>query len=73
MKAGGFIYKIRDNLKYLCPSEQIPSKVVVDVSTLDIGDGIFMHDVQVHPSLKLLSKNEALPVCRIMATPIRMF
>ncbi|KAL1812592.1 hypothetical protein ACET3Z_022657 [Daucus carota] len=73
IRKGGYIYKIRDNLKYLCPSEQIPSKVVVDVSTLDIGDGIFMHDVQVHPSLKLLSKNEALPVCRIMATPIRMF
>lgn len=60
--------KIRDNLKFLCPSEHIPSQVEVDVSTLDIGDRVSIHDVQIHPSLKLLSKNEALPVCKITAT-----
>lgn len=64
--------KIRNNLKYLCPSEHIPSQVEVDVSTLDIGDGVSMHDVQVHPSLKLLSKNEALPLCKIMATQLEV-
>ncbi|KAK1359986.1 Ribosomal protein L25/Gln-tRNA synthetase, anti-codon-binding domain-containing protein [Heracleum sosnowskyi] len=68
IRKGGYINKMRDNLKYLCPSEHIPAKVEVDLSTLDIGERVSMHDVQVHPSLKLLSKNEALPVCKITAT-----
>lgn len=71
VKSGGYINKIRDNLKYLCPSEHIPSKVEVDVSTLDIGDRVSIHDVQIHPSLKLLSNNEALPVCKITATRLQ--
>lgn len=52
----------------MCPAEHIPQKIEVDVSNLDIGDKILMQDVQVHPSLKLLSKNENMPVCKIMAT-----
>ena len=26
-----------------------------------------MHEVEVHPSLKLLSRNETMPVCKINA------
>lgn len=66
-ETGGTLNKIRSSLKYLCPSEHIPSKIEVDVSSLDIGDAVSMHDAKVHPSLKLLSKNETMPVCKIMA------
>ncbi|GER51359.1 protein kinase [Striga asiatica] len=55
------LLRIRTNLKYLCPAEHIPAKLEVDVSNLDIGDSISMHDVVVHPSLKLLSKDETMP------------
>ncbi|KAJ0097337.1 hypothetical protein Patl1_28759 [Pistacia atlantica] len=64
----GSLNRIRTSLKYLCPAELIPPKIEVDVSNLDIGDRIFMDDVEVHPSLKLLSKNDAMPVCKIVAT-----
>ncbi|KAK1383335.1 Ribosomal protein L25/Gln-tRNA synthetase, anti-codon-binding domain-containing protein [Heracleum sosnowskyi] len=67
IEKGGSLNKIRSSLKYLCPSEHIPSKIEVDVSTLDIGDAVSMLDAKVHPSLKLLSKNEAMPVCKIVA------
>lgn len=60
--------RVRTSLKYLCPAELIPPKIEVDVSNLDVGDRIFMHDVEVHPSLKLLSKNENMPICKIVAT-----
>lgn len=66
-ETGGSLNKIRSSLKYLCPSEHIPSKIEVDVSALDLGDSVSMHDAMVHPSLKLLSKNEAMPVCKIVA------
>ncbi|KAI3500505.1 hypothetical protein L1887_36327 [Cichorium endivia] len=70
LKKGGFLNKIRTSLKYKCPSEHIPQKIEVDISNLDIGDKVFMKDVNVHSSLKLLSKNESLPVCKIVAAKI---
>ncbi|KAK8717508.1 hypothetical protein V6N13_044774 [Hibiscus sabdariffa] len=48
--------------------EHIPQKIEVDVSKLDIDDRVLMHDIEVHPSLKLLSKNESMPICKIMDT-----
>lgn len=69
-KPGGFLNKIRTSLKYKCPSEHIPQKIEIDISNLDIGDKVFMHDVKIHPSLELLSKNETLPVCKIVAAKI---
>ncbi|GJV88630.1 50S ribosomal protein L25 [Tanacetum coccineum] len=70
LKKGGFLNKIRTSLKYKCPSEHIPQKIEVDISNLDIGDKVFMQDVKVHPSLELLSKNETLPVCKIVAAKL---
>ncbi|KGN62070.1 uncharacterized protein LOC101208580 [Cucumis sativus] len=66
LQKGGQLNKIRTSLKYLCPAEHIPSKIEVDVSNLDIGDRIFIRDVDVHSSMKLLSKNEVMPICKIV-------
>ncbi|KAK4260055.1 hypothetical protein QN277_003226 [Acacia crassicarpa] len=68
MQKGGWFNRIRTSLKFLCPSEHIPSKIEVDVSNLDIGDRVLMRDIEVHPSLKLLSRNENMPVCKIVPT-----
>ncbi|KAG0496195.1 hypothetical protein HPP92_000886 [Vanilla planifolia] len=68
LKKGGYLHIIRTSLKYLCPSEHIPQKIEVNLTNLDIGDKIFMHDVSVHPSLKLLSKDDTIPICKIWAT-----
>lgn len=68
--AGGTLVKIRKSLKYMCPSEHIPQKIEVDVSNLDIEDRVSIHDPVVHPSLKLLSKNELIPICKVKATYI---
>ncbi|KAK7251080.1 hypothetical protein RIF29_33964 [Crotalaria pallida] len=70
IKKGGILNRIRPSLKYLCPSEHIPSKIEVDVCKLDIEDRIFMRDIEIHPSLKLLSKNENMPICKIVATSL---
>ncbi|KAM1073600.1 hypothetical protein PS2_018329 [Malus domestica] len=68
LKKGGHLNKIRTSLTYLGPAEHIPTKIEVDVSDLDIGDRVFVPDVEVHPSMKLLSKNETMPICKIVAT-----
>ncbi|KAL8151961.1 hypothetical protein V2J09_021769 [Rumex salicifolius] len=68
LKKGGQLNKIRSTLKLLCPVDEIPQKIEVDISNLDVGDKVLLNDVEVHPSVKLLSKNETKPVCKIAAT-----
>ncbi|KAL6993700.1 hypothetical protein U1Q18_011813 [Sarracenia purpurea var. burkii] len=68
LKKGGSLSRIRTTLKYICPAEHIPQKIEVDVGDLDIGDGVFMRDIEVHPSLKPLSKSENIPICKVVAT-----
>ncbi|PKI68706.1 hypothetical protein CRG98_010763 [Punica granatum] len=67
LRKGGHLKKIRNSLKYSCLAEHVPSKIEVDVSNLDIDERVSMHDVKVHPSMKLLSKNETMPICKIVA------
>ena len=69
-KIGGHLNRIRTTLKYLCPAEHIPPKLVVDISNLDVGEKVFMQDVTVHPSMKLLSTDESIPICKVMATKL---
>ncbi|KAH0698302.1 hypothetical protein KY290_015380 [Solanum tuberosum] len=70
LKKGGYLNKIRPSLKFLCPAENIPQKIEVDISQLDVEDKVSLHDIDVHPAWKLLSKNEAIPVCKVKATPV---
>ncbi|XP_009780489.1 uncharacterized protein LOC107829680 [Nicotiana tabacum] len=70
LKKGGSLNKIRPTLRFLCPAEHIPQKIEVDVSQLDVEDKVSLHDIDLHPTWKLLSKNEAIPVCKIKATSI---
>ncbi|CAN4082862.1 unnamed protein product [Withania somnifera] len=59
LKKGGYVNKIRPTLKFLCPADQ-----------LDVEDKVSLRDINVHPTWKLLSKNEAIPVCKIKATTV---
>ncbi|KAF8085480.1 hypothetical protein N665_0666s0027 [Sinapis alba] len=68
LKKGGNLRSMRSTLKLVGPAEHMPSKIEVDVSKLDIEDKVLMQEVEFHSSLKLLSKNETLPVCKIVAT-----
>nr|CAD1841343.1 unnamed protein product [Ananas comosus var. bracteatus] len=68
LKKGGYLHKLRTRVKYLCPAENIPQKFEVDLTNRDIGDKIYMHEINVDPSLKLLSKDETTPICEILAT-----
>ncbi|KAK9671229.1 hypothetical protein RND81_12G014800 [Saponaria officinalis] len=67
LQKGGQLKSIRTSLKYLCPAESIPQKIEVDVSNLDIGDKILLKDIQVDLTLKLLSRNDTKPICKIVA------
>ncbi|XP_019195370.1 PREDICTED: uncharacterized protein LOC109189090 [Ipomoea nil] len=68
VKKGGHLNKARTSLRFLCPAEKIPQKIEVDVSNLDIGDKVLMHDLDIDQGLKLLSKYPEMPVCNIRDT-----
>ncbi|XP_050206576.1 uncharacterized protein LOC126656134 [Mercurialis annua] len=72
LKKGGQLRRVRNTLKFLCPAEHIPPKIEVDLSNLDIGDKVSMSEVEVHPSMKLLSKNENMPICKIVSTDLEI-
>ncbi|CAI0429750.1 unnamed protein product [Linum tenue] len=71
LQKGGRLNQFRTTLKLLCPAENIPQKIEVDLSNLDIGERIFMRDISLHPSLKLLSKDETTPVCKVVSTDLK--
>ncbi|CAH9145491.1 unnamed protein product [Cuscuta epithymum] len=68
VKKGGHLNKGRSSLRFLCPAEKIPQKIEVDVSNLDIGDKVLIHDISIDPDLELLSTYPEMPVCNIRAT-----
>ncbi|XP_065876598.1 uncharacterized protein [Euphorbia lathyris] len=70
LKKGGRLNTIRKSLKFLCRAENIPQKIEIDLSSLDVGDKVSMDDIEVHPSAKLLSKNVDVPICKIAATDL---
>ncbi|GFY86512.1 hypothetical protein Acr_05g0001510 [Actinidia rufa] len=67
---GGHLNRTRTTLKYLCPAEHIPPKIEIDISNLDVGEKVFRQDFTVHPSVKLFSKDESIPICKVMATKL---
>ncbi|XP_068655277.1 uncharacterized protein [Aristolochia californica] len=66
LQKGGTLNKIINSLKFWCPVDDIPQKVVVDVRNLDVGDKITLQDLEFNPSLKLLSKIDSMPICKIV-------
>ncbi|OVA10499.1 hypothetical protein BVC80_8985g34 [Macleaya cordata] len=70
LKKGGYLKTMKRRLIYQGQAELIPQKIEVDVSNLDIGDKVFIRDLEVNPSLKLLIKNENFPICMITAAKL---
>lgn len=68
LRKGGYLNTIKKTIGYLCPADLIPPYIDVDLSNLDIGEKLCMRDINVHPSLKLLSGDDSLPICKIMGT-----
>eukprot|EP01018_Ginkgo_biloba_P003501 Gb_39986 [translate_table: standard] len=64
----GYLNTIAKAVGYLCPTDLIPPYIYVDLSNLDVGEKVLMRDLEVHKSLKLLSQDDSLPICKIMGT-----
>ncbi|CAI0554125.1 unnamed protein product [Linum tenue] len=66
MEGSGRLNQFRTSLKFLCTAENIPQKIEVDLSSLDIGERMF-------PFLAEASKQgqETTPVCKVGSTELK--
>ncbi|KAI3887851.1 hypothetical protein MKX03_015484 [Papaver bracteatum] len=67
LKKGGHLQRLETHLRCECAAELIPPKIEVDISKLDIGDKLHLKDIGVSPSLKVLTKMENLPICKVIS------
>lgn len=66
--AGGYLNTIKRTVRFKCPADLIPPYVEVNLGDLDMKDKVLLRDLKVHPSIRLVSTDDSLPVCKIMGT-----
>lgn len=68
IKKGGYLNTIKRTVRFKCPADLIPPYVEVNLGDLDMKDKVLLRDLKVHPSIRLVSTDDSLPVCKIMGT-----
>lgn len=68
VKAGGVMQVMRRSLKVQCLPTQIPNKIVVDTTTLQIGELWYARDVKMPDGVTFDERYMKLPVVQIVAS-----
>ncbi len=61
-KAGGFLNWVARTIKIECPADSIPAHIVVDISSLDVGEHIEASTVELPDGAKLIEDSSAVVV-----------
>ncbi|MBQ6904851.1 MAG: 50S ribosomal protein L25, partial [Spirochaetia bacterium] len=64
VKAGGVLEQIVHNIEVECLPRNIPEKIAIDVSALDMNQALYVKDIPVNPDVKLLLDPEEI-VCHV--------
>lgn len=64
VKAGGVLEQIVHNIEVECLPRNIPEKIAIDVSALDMNQALHVKDIPVNPDVKLLLDPEEI-VCHV--------
>jgi large subunit ribosomal protein L25 len=67
LKKGGVLNIVRHKLNVICPADNIPNVVDVDVSKLDINETIHINDLDLPKGVKVLVKGRDVTICSIVA------
>lgn len=52
LKRGGLLNVVRHAVELICPAEQIPERLAIDLDGLEIGDSIHIHAVNLPPGVR---------------------
>jgi large subunit ribosomal protein L25 len=67
LKKGGVLNIVRHKLNVICPADNIPNVIDVDVSKLDINETIHINDLDLPKGVKVLVKGRDVTICSIVA------
>ena len=67
LKKGGVLNIVRHEMNVICPADNIPHAIVVDVSKLDINETIHVNDLDLPKGVKLIIKGRDVTICSIVA------
>ena len=67
LKKGGVLNIVRHEIVLLCPAENIPEEIIVDLAGMDIHDSIHINDVTLPEGVKPIVRGRDFTVCSIVA------
>lgn len=67
LKKGGIINEIRQGVHLICPGDRIPETIIIDVSSMDIGGRVFLHELDIPEGAEVNYKHHTreLPVMTV--------
>ncbi len=67
LKKGGVLNIVRHEIELLCPAENIPEEIVIDLTGMDIHDSVHIEDVKLPEGVKPIIRGRDFTVCSIVA------
>ena len=67
LKKGGVLNIVRHKMNVICPADNIPKAIEVDVSKLDINDTLHLNDLDLPAGVKPVIKGRDVTICSIVA------
>ena len=67
LKKGGVLNIVRHSIGLICPADNIPNTIEVDVSVLDINETIHINALTLPPGVKPVIRGRDFTVCSIVA------
>jgi len=67
LKKGGVLNIVRHEIELLCPAENIPEELVIDLTGLDIHDSVHISAIKLPEGVKPIIRERDFTICSIVA------
>ena len=71
LKRGGVLNIVRFEIELVCPATAIPESIIIDLTGLDIGDGIHISSVDLPPDVEPVISDRDFTIATIAAPTIQ--
>ncbi len=65
VKKGGFAWKVSKFLEVRCLGKDIPPEIVINVASLDVGEKVFLRDLDLPETVSVKVKDENIPILKM--------
>ena len=71
LKRGGVLNVVRYEIELVCPAAAIPEQIVIDLTGLDIGDGIHISNVELPPDVEPVIADRDFTIATIASPTVQ--